>query len=125
MNKKQRRIIAWTVFVFVPATFFPPWIYTHDQNGTNGGHAHTPAGYHCILSPPTPETDHVVDGVSIDASRLVLEWLCILVTAGAAWLFLNVDTGTASAAQPTASLPSYGGKPVSRRMTAEEFLDSR
>lgn len=111
MNNKKSKIIAGVVFVFFLATFFPPWIYTHDRNGSSGGHAHKPAGFYCILWSPYPKSESVDDGVSIDMSRLMLEWLCILVTAGAAWFFMNADTRTASAAPPTVPLP----RPVGNR----------
>jgi hypothetical protein len=118
MNRKHRRIIAGAVIVFILATFVPPWVYTHDRNGSNGGRARTPAGYYCILSPPSPKSASVDDGVSLDMSRLVLEWVCILVTAGAVRFFLNVETGTPSAAKPTAPLPRSVGnrKSFSREM---------
>ena len=91
-------------FAFLSATFFPPWLYTHDQNGSNGGHTHTPAGYYCLFSPPRPTSESVTDGVSLDMSRLMLEWVCILAVTGAAWFFLNVESVTGSAAQSSASV---------------------
>jgi hypothetical protein len=97
-NKKQRRAIKWAVLVFLLATLFPPWLYVYDQNGSAGAHARKPAGYYCMLTPPSPQGTGVAYGVSLDTSRLMLEWVCILVTTGAAWFFLNVDSGPDSAA---------------------------
>lgn len=103
MTTKNQGIIAAGVIMFFLATFFPPWIYTHDRNGSYGGHAHRPAGYYCILAPPSPKSTSPDDGVSLDMARLVLEWVCILVTAGAVRFLL-------SAGLPDAPVPTKAKK---------------
>jgi len=92
MNKKQRKIIACAVFAFSVATLFPPWIYTR---------SHEIAGYGCIFAPPSFGRS----AVGIDTSRLMLEWVCILVVAGAACFFLSGETVPASPAPPASAPP--------------------
>ena len=70
--------------VFVLCGFFPPWLYTYDVTAT---HSHSDAGYSFILSPPLKYGRiTTADGIQLDTSRLLIEWVCILVATGAGWL---------------------------------------
>jgi hypothetical protein len=83
-TNKNKRIVAAAIFLFLLATFFPPWLYT--IRGGRGIHITSPAGYSCIFLPPKQ-----FYGAQIDTVRLGLEWLAILALAGTAWFLLRND----------------------------------
>jgi hypothetical protein len=89
MNGKQRFIGTVAAAVFALALFFPPWVYTYDQNGQRGGHTTKPAGFACILSPPAPLSRGENYGVHMDASRLLVECLFILALGGVSWFWMG------------------------------------
>ena len=72
-----RKIIL-TAVLFVAAC--PPWKYT-----AHGGsfHSEKPAGHFFVFAPPRAEREGGAFGVSIDVSRLLIEW--ILLGSIAAW----------------------------------------
>jgi hypothetical protein len=58
---------------------FPPWVYT--LSGRTVGSA----GFHFLLSAPTPKQGEI----KLDINHLTSEWICILVSTGAVWMFLG------------------------------------
>ncbi|HEV2210777.1 MAG TPA: hypothetical protein VG167_18540 [Verrucomicrobiae bacterium] len=84
-----KTIVALFSALFVLAGLCPPWV----QVGTTSSNfrSRLDAGYHPILSPP--EAASRFAAVQIDTSRLVVEWLCILVAALAVWfVFRRVNS---------------------------------
>jgi hypothetical protein len=82
---KTTLIIAAVLFLLT--CLFPPWQYTADINGSDGFHSHRPAGYAIIFSPPQPQGDNYMGrqygfGVSMDFSRLLMEWAILGVATG-------------------------------------------
>lgn len=73
-TRRAASIAAWGILLCV---LFPPWLYTYDQNGSSGQHTRKPAGFSFILSAPSPEQPGAQYGVSLDLSRLWLEWVII------------------------------------------------
>jgi hypothetical protein len=61
-------------FLFLLSGLFPPWLYTRS------GHTVRSAGYCFLLTAPKPEGYN--GGIKLDAERLAIEWLCILVGSG-------------------------------------------
>ena len=94
MNNKQRFVGVLGAAVFALALFLPPWLFTYDRNGADGGHATKPAGFSCILSPPAPEGLDEHYGVRIDTPRLLVECLFILAVGGASWFWMGRDTAS-------------------------------
>jgi hypothetical protein len=83
-NSKQIKILIIAAAIFVLMGIFPPWIYTFDNRSI---HSENPAGYALISEPPDPEEYKVQYGVRLDTSRLIVQWLVLLVaTAGATLL---------------------------------------
>lgn len=76
LNNKQRIILIIGVLLFALMGLFPPWI------NTLYGEIHQvlPAGYAFIASPPNPK--FLDGGVSLDISRLVVQWFILIVVTG-------------------------------------------
>lgn len=97
----RKTIVALGAIAFVLAGLFPPWLRTLDVESV---HLLRNAGYAFIASPPTPGNDGYkvlqpelpgrlspLGGIRLDTSRLLVEWCCILVMAGAAWFVCGVS----------------------------------
>lgn len=78
-NPKQIRILIVAGVFFVAMGIFPPWTYTLDAKSI---HREKPAGYALIVSPPSPENDAPAFGVRLDISRLLIQWLVLIVATG-------------------------------------------
>jgi hypothetical protein len=94
-------ILAIATVAFIVAGLFPPWLYTFD---TSGVHSRKNAGYSFISQPPATDFESANKelkrigiqpylpeyyGIQIDYIRLSIEWICILVIFGAAWLLFG------------------------------------
>jgi len=100
-NEGSRRPGAGRFFLMVAAIaiavsgLFPPWFYTVYQTGTRdntGYRSQKSAGYHFLLRPPPPELDdHPAFGVKLDGERLLIEWVCIVAAATAAWTIAGMS----------------------------------
>jgi hypothetical protein len=77
-----KAVVLWGAFSI--AGLFPPWYYP-------GRERYRGKEYRFILSVGLGRTNLV---------RLAIEWLCILVAAGAAWLFVRERTVPVVAAMP-------------------------
>lgn len=105
----RKTILFWTALAIVISGLFPPWLYTFDKlaaSDSAGYQSERSAGYAFIFNPPVPhfagvgsggllspanianpkpETDFAYFGIRLDIARLLVEWVCILATSGAAW----------------------------------------
>lgn len=79
LNDKQRKIVIVGVVLFVLMGLFPPWTYTLDLQSI---HREKPAGYALIVSPPEPERGSPAFGVTIDISRLIVQWFVLAAATG-------------------------------------------
>lgn len=77
-NKVQIQIAIVAIILFMLMGFCPPWIYTFDHQSV---HREKPAGYALIIDPPAPERNAPVEGVRLDLSRLMVQWLVLAVGA--------------------------------------------
>ena len=83
-------------FLFLLSGLFPPWLYTHS------GHTVRSAGYWFLLTAPKPTQGYYGnDGMRLDAERLAIEWLCVLVGTGMA-LMLVAKSGRGQGKTPEA-----------------------
>ncbi len=83
----RKAIVALAAAVFIVAGLYPPWLQVCN---TSGIHSRLDAGYHSIFSPPQPSgglSPYVA--IQIDVSRLVVEWVCILMAGCAAWFMCS------------------------------------
>ena len=93
--KAKCAILFFVLVAFAAASLFPPWCYIENPSG----HVRSfPVGIHFLLLPPDPVRDNYSPslGVQIDFGRLVLEWLVIATSAGAAVLSLNLGKAKAA-----------------------------
>lgn len=80
INRKQRKIIVVGILVFLMMGIYPPWRHRVDaENQYKRVKTIRPAGYHLIITPPTPLTKNIAYGVEIDTTRLFLQWFMVLV----------------------------------------------
>jgi hypothetical protein len=70
----RKKILFVAAILFMLIGLCPPWIYTFNaQNLVR----EKPAGYALIVSPPPPETNYPTQGVKVDLSRLIIQWLVL------------------------------------------------
>ncbi len=81
LNFNQRFLLGLGVVLFVLMGLIPPWIYTFAYSGATT-HIEKPAGYFLIIDPPKPETNRYTEGVRIDFSRLLLQWIIVAAATG-------------------------------------------
>jgi len=58
---------------------FPPWKYTFNSSM---GHSEEPAGYAFIAFPPSRRVNNAMNGVEIDATRLLIQWAMAILASG-------------------------------------------
>ena len=77
-NSKQKKILIVGIVIVLLIGILPPWNYTYKYSST---YRETDAGYSFIMSPPTAQGRQ---GIKIDISRLVIQWIVTIVatTAG-------------------------------------------
>ena len=68
MNEKQKAILVMGIIIIILMGLFPPWVYTHYG---------TYSEYSFIATPPEGRGI-----VKLDSSRLVLQWIVVLIAAG-------------------------------------------
>jgi len=86
MNDKQEVVLWIGTAIFVLMSLFPPWLYTYDAL-VYGLHTQKPIGYFWLFSKPQP-SDSNYAGVSIDCSRLLIQWaIVVVVTVGLIYIF--------------------------------------
>lgn len=79
MNKNQKIVIMIGLIVIVLMGVVPPWVYTFSLQGSRSKYS---AGYSPIVSPPPRQADHPAYGVSLDISRLLMQWALVGMVAG-------------------------------------------
>lgn len=87
INNLQKIIVIIGALSVILLCLFPPWIRTFNGMGI---HSEKPAGYALISQPPSPEKDTVAFGVRIDAPRLFIQLLVVIVAAGLS-IFLTTE----------------------------------
>src|ERR1035438_10075590 len=81
LKSLPKAIVFGGCLLFLLCGLFPPWLYTRS------GHTERSAGYCFLLTAPQPTG--YGGGIRLDAERLAIEWVCILVVAGVAYFFLS------------------------------------
>ncbi len=79
MNRKQKICLWLGIVAIVIIGIFSPWLYTTTGNGLN---SKKNAGYSCILFPPPPKGVGLRYGISLDVSRLCVQWVIVAVVTG-------------------------------------------
>jgi hypothetical protein len=99
---RRKSVLVGAAVAVIMSVLFPPWIYTFDRLSTSdrpGGHCEVSAGYAPLFKPPNADfgTTNVTipdyyqrfyndfDGLKLDLSRLLVEWVGILAVSGVAW----------------------------------------
>ena len=80
MNGRQLRIARIAAALFLLACLFPPWTYTFQAPGIS--QVRKPAGYQFLFASPQPEETDPLYGVTVDMTRLGVEFAAILVVGG-------------------------------------------
>lgn len=119
--ERQRVILIVAAAAMVVSGLFPPWMFTFHKSGS-GFQSERSAGYALIFWPPNPgfiaDHDQVFDlgpvskggpfdascGVRLDTVRLMVEWICILVAGGAAWVCARPNRTADAASQPPSDI---------------------
>lgn len=83
MDVKQRKLLLVGIAAAVLMGVFPPWT---DSFRYEQAHSQGAAGYAFIFDPPKAEIMHTV---SIDVSRLVVQWVVVALAVGGGMLFLR------------------------------------
>ena len=123
----RQRILIFTAAAIVISSLFPPWMFTFHRLARSenaGWQSERSAGYSLIFLPPNPTfvanggTERVTDmgrvfkdeqihasfDVRLDTSRLMVEWICILVAGGTAWVCTRPNRLAEAASQPPSDL---------------------
>lgn len=99
MNRAQKAALVIGVGAIALMGIFPPWNLTFDYHseGGRGSHSAKPAGYAPIYHPPKPpEAVYPVYTVSVDLSRLLIQWAIVAAVTGGLILILRSNTGDTS-----------------------------
>lgn len=79
INKNQRLIIIIGMAIIVFMGLFPPWTYTFKVQSI---YSEKPAGYSFIASPPAKNSNDQRQGIKIDMSRLLIQWVVVIAASG-------------------------------------------
>ena len=109
MNTAQKAALGIGVVAIVLMGIFPPWNLTFDLHSESGGvHSTNPAGYAPIYEPPkppeTPQWSFPVYTVSIDVSRLMIQWAIVGAVTGGLVLILRSNMGGRGRSGPNTSV---------------------
>ena len=85
MNEKQSTLLQVGIVVAVVMGIVPPWT---DSRLLMDGHLamQGAAGYSFILNPPKTEVLHII---TLDVSRLVVQWVVVALATGCGVLYLR------------------------------------
>ncbi len=75
----QRKIISIALIIIILVGVFPPW---KQSIRTPQLQLEKPLGYGFIFHPPRLSDDYYAYSVSIDFSRLFLQWVVVILVAG-------------------------------------------
>lgn len=120
-----RRVVFVTALLSVAwLGAFPPWSFTFSGPGASQVVRSGPPAF--ILSPPTPETTGIRNGVTVDVPRLLIEWIIVGAIAAAlagllprprprprGTIFAETDDDGAEAGQSEIDGPGTHEPPVS------------
>lgn len=73
-NRVRNLFACLSVALFVLIGLFPPWKYTMHGGGFQ---SEKNAGYSFIATPPKPMYETAASGVSLDTTRLAIQWLLL------------------------------------------------
>jgi hypothetical protein len=76
----MKKVLILACIVFCLMGLFPPWVYTFSPPGAR--QTTVPAGYRLIVDSPTPQERSAVSGVTIDVTRLLIQWVVLIVATG-------------------------------------------
>lgn len=93
MNNAQKKILIVGLILIIMSCLFPPWAFKYQ-----GGIA--PIGYMSIFA---PQLNHALNtigfskdqeffpgmGIFIDLRRLIIQWIVIICSMGAAWIYIH------------------------------------
>lgn len=86
LNSNQRKVLIVGLVALLIMGVFPPWMYTFDFRSISND---IPVGYRIITSPPEPISKMRGNGVKIDISRLIIQWLTVSASTGLGILLLS------------------------------------
>ena len=93
LNKRQMLAFRCGVALIVLMGLFPPWVYTRDARSV---HSRKSAGYYFIFTPPAPEYNYSSNGVRLDVSRLLIQWLVVATSVAGFFLISKKQVASAS-----------------------------
>jgi hypothetical protein len=101
MSRLQKTVLGIGVVAIALMGLFPPWNLTFDYHTEGEGgrafHSTNSAGYALIYEPPKPPAAiWPVYTVSIDVSRLLIQWAIAAVITGGLILIFRSNTGSVS-----------------------------
>ncbi len=93
MNKNQKKVIMAGLVVIVLMGLFPPWVHTVNVKTIKIERA---GNYGFMFSPPPPEPNlpflnEKLWGVRLDVSRLLIQWILVVVIVCGLVVFLKKD----------------------------------
>ncbi len=92
MNKNQKRVIMAGLVVIVLMGLFPPWVHTVHVKELKIDRA---GSYGFLFSPPAPDQNNFpwknMWGVHLDVSRLLMQWILVVIIVCGLVFFLNKD----------------------------------
>ena len=94
MNGKQKVCIWIGIALFVLMGILPPWVYRNDMDNNGAGlRMEASAGYSLLISPPELRKpwnwDRSFTAVSIDVTRLLIQWAMVVVLVGGLFVTLR------------------------------------
>lgn len=76
-SKGQRMVISGGLIIFLLMGFYPPW--REFLNYGQGQKITESVSYSFIVDPPQPKNPRRLYYIEIDWSRLIIEWICVVV----------------------------------------------
>jgi len=86
VNSKQKKVIVAGMALIVVMALYPPWTYTFKYQSV---YSENPAGYESIVSPPSSESGRMSEGVKVDLTRLLLQFLAVSLLAGIGFILAS------------------------------------
>lgn len=74
MNAKQKAVVFICALILVFMALAPPWTETFISESA---HSKRAIGYFLVFDPPRPSSDNKRVGVTIDFSRLLVQWFAV------------------------------------------------
>ena len=86
-NSAQKTILVMGLLPFLVFGLWPPWV--EEVKSGDGRLRRVSKGYHAIFQPPTPASG--LRSISIDTTRLFIQWLLVAVVTGGGMFFVKPE----------------------------------